>query len=206
MGLIYGPSGCGKSSLVRAGLLPRLAGHVQTVYVEASPEETKARLLKRLRRRCPELSASLDLPRSVAALRRGLILPRGQKVLIVLDQFEQSLHAGKNSEDGSLVQALRQCDGEHVQALVLVRDDFRLAASRFLKDLDVRLLEGQNAALVDLFDPRHSRRVLAMLGRASVRCPARTTWPDQAAFLDQAVAGLARGGKIIPVRLAFADG
>src|SRR5262249_29021817 len=27
-GLIYGPSGCGKSSLVRAGLLPRLAAHV----------------------------------------------------------------------------------------------------------------------------------------------------------------------------------
>jgi eukaryotic-like serine/threonine-protein kinase len=30
VGLIYGPSGCGKSSLVKAGLLPRLAGHVQT--------------------------------------------------------------------------------------------------------------------------------------------------------------------------------
>ena len=28
VGLIYGPSGCGKSSLVKAGLLPRLAGHV----------------------------------------------------------------------------------------------------------------------------------------------------------------------------------
>src|SRR6516164_2722319 len=32
VGLIYGPSGCGKSSLVKAGLLPRLAPHVKTVF------------------------------------------------------------------------------------------------------------------------------------------------------------------------------
>ena len=40
VGLIYGPSGCGKSSLVKAGLLPRLAKHVLTVYIEATAEET----------------------------------------------------------------------------------------------------------------------------------------------------------------------
>ena len=43
VGLIYGPSGCGKSSLVKAGLLPRLAKHVLPVYVEATPEETESR-------------------------------------------------------------------------------------------------------------------------------------------------------------------
>ena len=31
VGLLYGPSGCGKSSLVKAGLLPRLAGHVVAI-------------------------------------------------------------------------------------------------------------------------------------------------------------------------------
>src|SRR5262249_44879491 len=36
VGLLYGPSGCGKSSMVRAGLLPRLASHVVTVYIEAT--------------------------------------------------------------------------------------------------------------------------------------------------------------------------
>ena len=46
VGLIYGPSGCGKSSLVKAGLLPRLAGHVIPVYVEATPAETEARVLR----------------------------------------------------------------------------------------------------------------------------------------------------------------
>jgi eukaryotic-like serine/threonine-protein kinase len=55
VGLIYGPSGCGNSSLVKAGLLPRLGKHVLPVYVEATPDETEARLLKGLRKVCPEL-------------------------------------------------------------------------------------------------------------------------------------------------------
>jgi hypothetical protein len=33
VGVIYGPSGCGKSSLVKAGLLPRLARRVVSVYL-----------------------------------------------------------------------------------------------------------------------------------------------------------------------------
>ncbi|MGO9922870.1 MAG: protein kinase domain-containing protein, partial [Isosphaeraceae bacterium] len=56
VGLIYGPSGCGKSSLVKAGLLPRLREHVLPVYIEATADETEARLLKRLRKVCPELA------------------------------------------------------------------------------------------------------------------------------------------------------
>ena len=63
VGLIYGPSGCGKSSLVKAGLLPRVGKHVLPVYIEATPEETEARLLKGLRKVCPELPPELDLVR-----------------------------------------------------------------------------------------------------------------------------------------------
>src|SRR5208282_2950154 len=48
VGLIYGPSGCGKSSLVKAGLLPRLGKAVTAVYIEATADDTQARLLKRL--------------------------------------------------------------------------------------------------------------------------------------------------------------
>ena len=44
VGVIYGPSGCGKSSLVKAGLLPRLARRVVSVYVEATAGETEARI------------------------------------------------------------------------------------------------------------------------------------------------------------------
>jgi serine/threonine protein kinase len=93
VGLIYGPSGCGKSSLVKAGLLPRLAGHVVAVYVEATANDTETRLLRGLRKNYPDLPDGLGLSETVAALRRGRGLPAGKKVLIVLDQFEQWLHA-----------------------------------------------------------------------------------------------------------------
>src|SRR5262245_25057366 len=150
VGLLYGPSGCGKSSLIKAGLLPRLAEHVQAVYVEATPGETEARLLKGLRKRCPDLPDNLGLIDTLAELRRrgvrrdglptGLrrldrmsaVAVNGRKVLLVLDQFEQWLHARRSEQHTELVQALRQCDGEHVQCLVLVRDDFGMAATRFM--------------------------------------------------------------------------
>lgn len=165
VGLIYGPSGCGKSSLVKAGLLPRLSEKVIPVYLEATAEETETRLLNGLRRRCP-IPTALNLKDTLAALRRGHGVPGGKKVLIVLDQFEQWLHAKRGDVNSELVQALRQCDGVRVQAIVMVRDDFWLAVSRFLRDLEVRLLEAQNSALVDLFPVAHAQKVLAAFGRA----------------------------------------
>lgn len=229
VGLLYGPSGCGKSSLVKAGLLPRLAEHVQAVYVEATPGETEARLLKGLRKRCLELPDNLGLIETLAELRRrggaGVRSQgtgtRGQqragltphssplipdpKVLLVLDQFEQWLHAKRSEQHTELVQALRQCDGGHVQCLALVRDDFGMAATRFMRDLEVRIVEGHNFATVDLFDAGHARKVLAEFGRAFGRLPAKPAElaPEQERFLDQAVAGLAQHGEVISVRLAL---
>ena len=157
VGLIYGPSGCGKSSLGKAGLLPRLAKHVLPVYVEATPEDTESRLLKGLRNVCPDLPTQADLVDSLAAIRTGRSLLSGQKVLLVLDQFEQWLHANRGEENAELVSALRQCDGEHTQAVVMVRDDFWMAATSFFDDLEAELVLRQNAVAVDLFDPRHAQ-------------------------------------------------
>ncbi len=205
VGLIYGPSGCGKSSLVKAGLLPRLSEDVIAVYIEATPEETETRLLHGLRKRCPALEDNLSLKATLAALRRGQGIPVGKKVLIVLDQFEQWLHARKEEENTDLVQALRQCDGGRVQCIVMVRDDFWMAATRFMRELEIRLLEGQNSAAVDLFDMDHARKVLAAFGRAFGKLPenASETEKEQKEFLKQAVSGLAQEGKVISVRLAL---
>jgi len=205
VGLIYGPSGCGKSSRVKAGLLPRLVHAVLPVYIEATPEETEARLLRGLCKVCPDLSPGAGLVDALAALRRGRILRAGQKVLLVLDQFEQWLSARRGQENTELVAALRQCDGEHLQAVVMVRDDYWMAATRFLHDLEIRLVEGENAAAVDLFDRLHARRVLTAFGRAYGVLPERTSefTPEQQAFLDQSIAGLAQDGKVISVRLAL---
>ena len=205
VGLIYGPSGCGKSSLLKAGLLPRLGKHVLPVYIEATPEETETRLLKGLRKVCPQLDQGSGLVDSLANLRRGRILRHERKLLLILDQFEQWLFARRGEENTELVAALRHCDGEHVQAVVLVRDDFWMAATRFMRDLEIRLVEGENSAAVDLFDLDHARKVLAAFGRAFGKLPENPPdiSSDQKGFLKESVDGLAEEGKVISVRLAL---
>jgi formylglycine-generating enzyme required for sulfatase activity len=205
VGLLYGPSGCGKSSLVKAGLLPRLPKAVTAVYVEATGGETETRLLKGLRREVPDLPNNLGLIETLAVLRRGRLLGPGRKVLLVLDQFEQWLHAKRDEGQSELVQALRQCDGGRVQCVVLVRDDFWLAVNRFMKAVEVEIVEGRNSALVDLFDPIHARKVLTAFGRAYGRLPDNLSQcsKEQDAFLDQAVWGLSQDGKVVSVRLAL---
>jgi serine/threonine protein kinase/formylglycine-generating enzyme required for sulfatase activity len=205
VGLIYGPSGCGKSSLVKAGLLPRLSKHILPVYIEATAEETETRLLKGLSKVCSELPLGLGLVESLALVRKGRILRSDQKHLFVLDQFEQWLHAKRGEESTELVAALRQCDGEHLQALVMVRDDFWMAATRFMAALEVELIQGQNTAAVDLFDPRHARKVLMAFGTAYGNLPVcmGDISRGQLAFLDQAISELAQDGKVVCVRLAL---
>jgi serine/threonine protein kinase/formylglycine-generating enzyme required for sulfatase activity len=205
VGLIYGPSGCGKSSLVKAGLLPRLSDDVIAVSIESTPDETESRLLHVLRKRCPDLADNLGLKETLAALRRGEGVPVGKKVLIVLDQFEQWLNAKRDEENTQLVQSLRQCDGGNVQCIVMVRDDFWMAATRFMRDLEVRLVEAENSAAVDLFPVRHAVKVLAAFGRAFGALPdsSREVNKDQKEFLKQSIDGLAEDGKVICVRLAL---
>ncbi len=205
VGLIYGPSGCGKSSLVKAGLLPHLRNHVFSFHIEATPNETEARILRGLRRICPDLKQEMDLVESLAAIRRGHVLRQGQKVLLVIDQFEQWLFTRRGETEAELVAALRQCDGVHLQAIVMVRDDFWMAATRFMRDLENRLVEGTNSAAVDLFDLLHAKKVLTSFGHAYGVLPEKSSeqTADQRAFLEQAIAGLSQENKVVSVRLAL---
>src|SRR5262249_29369429 len=205
VGLVYGPSGCGKSSLIKAGLLPLLGTHVLPIYVESTAAGTETRLMAALGKQCPDLPRIDGLQGALAGLRRGQALPEGKKVFIVLDQFEQWLHARRESPQGELVEALRQCDGGRVQCLVLVRDDFWMAATRFMGELEFPLVEGQNSAAVDLFPVRHAQKVLAAFGRAFGALPDEpgVMAEEHRLFLEQAVAGLAQDGKVISVRLAL---
>jgi serine/threonine protein kinase/formylglycine-generating enzyme required for sulfatase activity len=203
VGLIYGPSGCGKSSWVKAGLLPRIGEQVITVYVEATAGETEARLLNGLRKSCPAVPDDLGLVEALAWLRRTHDLRQGRKVLIVLDQFEQWLHAKQDEQNLELVQALRQCDGRHLQCLLLVRDDFWMAITRLMRELEVPLLENRNSMPVDRFDPRHAGKVLVAFGRAFGAISEKEPSDEQEQFIEQAVEGLAQQGKVIPVHLAL---
>lgn len=205
IGLVYGPSGCGKSSFMKAGLLPRLSGHVVSIFLEASPDQTVQQLLQSLHRVCSDLPRDRSLVETLTLIRRGRGIPASRKLLLVLDQFEQSLHSQDAGQNSELVQALRQCDGQRIQAILLVRDDFWMPATRLLRELEAPLLEGQNAAAVDLFDLRHARKVLLEFGKAYECLPKddHQLSESQAEFLNQAVGALAEDGKIICVRLAL---
>ena len=133
-------------------------------------------------------------------------MTEGRKVLLVLDQFEQWLHATANMDSSQLVRALRQCDGANVQCLILVRDDFWLSTTRFMQALEIPQVENQNSAVVDLFDPSHARKVLRAFGLAYGRLPEHDLSADEQRFLDRAVQDLAHDGKVICVQLSlFAD-
>lgn len=205
VGLLYGSSGCGKSSLIKAGLLPRLADSITKVFVEASPDDTETRLLRGLRKHCPDLPVGLSLTDAISILRREHRVRPQRKVLIVIDQFEQWLHTRRGDNYGELAEALRQCDAEHVQCLLLVRDDFWMSISRFLRELEVPLQEGHNCAAVDRFDKRHARRVLRLYGQAFGALPTTRDdlSKDHRSFLKQSVDGLADENKVTPVRLAL---
>ena len=122
-------------------------------------------------------------------------------MLLVLDQFEQWLHARRGEENTELVAALRQCDGEHVQAVVMVRDDFWLAASRFMRDLEIRLVEGENiGARRSLRSPPCQEGADGIRAGVSERCP-RSVGDLAAiknAFLDQAIADWPRTARSFP--------
>ncbi len=204
VGVLYGPSGSGKSSLVKAGLLPQLDPRVRTVYLEASGSETETRLLAQLHRQWPELSSVPEVVAAAAHLREGNVATEGRKTLIIIDQFEQWLEGKATGPNCELVCALRHCDGNQLQALVLVRDDFWMATTRFFKWIDVPLIEGRNSVIAEPLDQQHARYILTEFGRACGRVP-DSHEHDSAAneFVEQAAKALiGPNGGIAPVHLS----
>ena len=87
----------------------------------------------------------------------------------------------------------------------MVRDDYWVSLTRFIAELEIELHQGQNTALVDLFDLIHARKVLAAFGRSYGRLPddPESLSKDQEMFLNQAINGLAQDGRAISIRLAL---
>ena len=203
VGLLYGPSGCGKSSLLKAGVIPRLGDgcHVDLHRVNRSGYRGSA--AQGARKECPDLPHDLDLLETAKALRRG----QGgrKKVLVVLDQFEQWLHARPAIEQSDLTRALRQSDGQHLQCVVSVRDDFWMAITHLMDELEIALVPGENVAAVDLFSLRHAKKVLTAIGHAYNALPpiGNDISTEQKQFIKQAIGDLARDDRVIPVHLAL---
>lgn len=201
IGVLMGPSGSGKSSLMRAGVLPMVASTATAIYVEARPNDLEADLLKSIRQKYPQYSSESDLRELLIRIRSNSTVQR-PKLVLVIDQFEQWLNYHRDTESSTFHDALRQCDGVSVQAVLLCRDDFMLGLSSFMDQLDESLQQNQNFATVEPFGVPHGRKVLAAFGRAfsAVSQPATT---QQEQFIREAIGNLDETGRLQPVHIAL---
>ncbi|PHQ34944.1 bifunctional serine/threonine-protein kinase/formylglycine-generating enzyme family protein [Rhodopirellula bahusiensis] len=201
--LIYGPSGSGKSSLMQAGLVPLLDPSVEVISVEANAKHTESRLLSTLQNLDSHTAAESTLIGAMSSIRKNGV-SGGKKVLVVVDQFEQWLHAHPKMRDEVLVDAIRQCDGGNLQCLLLIRDDFWMPATQFFHELDVRLVQDVNSIAVDRFDLRHARYVLTEFGRAYGCLPDDLSGitNEQNKFISSIVEAVQENGKVISIHLA----
>ena len=207
--MLHGPSGCGKSSLLKAGLVPCLDPRIATIHIDCIAQGTEARLVRVLRRIANVTDEAASLVELMVAIRRGARPDGKSKVLIVLDQFEQwlSTHAADMART-ELARGLRQCDGENLQCLLTVRQEFFLTAGRLFDVLEIGLNDQRNLQLLDLISESHALEILRMFGRAYKRLPARhdDLTPKQATFLARAIRELQKDGRVVCVRLSlFAD-
>ena len=204
IGLLYGPSGCGKSSFVKAGLIPRLQSDVFPLYIDCTPNDTEKKIKQRLAKRYSGLPENGTLDEWLRLLREQPELRSNQKVVIILDQFEQWLATWSSNFDAELLRALRQCDGGNVQCLLMVRDDIGHPFSRLLSMVEVSVVDGFNSMLVDTFDLDHARRVMRELGVAYGRLPEIQSQQTaaQTAFVEQVVAEMTEDNRLYPVRIA----
>ncbi|TWU49143.1 bifunctional serine/threonine-protein kinase/formylglycine-generating enzyme family protein [Rubripirellula reticaptiva] len=202
VGLIYGSSGSGKSSLIRAGLAPLLNDSIHVAYLEANAKHTESRMRSVALPLLSDQQQDLSLVQCMAAIRKGAVAD-GKKVVIFIDQFEQWLHSHPIMEDTELVNAIRQCDGIHLQCIVLIRDDFWMPATRFFHELDIRLVQDVNSTAVDRFELRHARYVLTEFGRAYGCLPDDPSElsSEQQQFIHTLVDSVQEDGKVISIHL-----
>ncbi|MCU0719999.1 MAG: serine/threonine-protein kinase [Pirellula sp.] len=201
IGVLMGLSGSGKSSLMRAGVLPLVAETCNAVFVEAKPNDLEADLVNGIHRAFPQFGSESNL-RELLIKVRSSGAPSCPKLVLVIDQFEQWLNLHRGPEITTLHEALRQCDGSNVQAILLVRDDFMLGLSGFMDQLDESLLQNQNFATIEAFGISHGQKVLAAFGRAFGTVSQPTT-VAQEAFIETAIEELASIGRLEPVQICL---
>lgn len=200
VGVLYGPSGCGKSSFALAALIPSLDPSIKPIYCNLTVSDPHAGILAKVQQSC-------DLAQGMDSLAEALANIREQqwpyKVLLVLDQFEQYLAGGDIDFAHPIIQALRQCDGKAVQAILLVRDEFWCEISAVMQVLERPLADDSNATGLPLMNLQHARRVLESFGRAFECIPPGPLNEAHRNFLDKAIKGLAHENQILCVNLAM---
>jgi serine/threonine protein kinase/formylglycine-generating enzyme required for sulfatase activity len=205
VGILYGPSGSGKTSYIRAGLFRHLSPHVCRVYIESRPGNLAERLTRSIESQIRSESGESSLRDLLHRLRSGQSSHRFRKLLIVLDQFEAWAHTATLEERIELAEALRQCDGRGIRALVVTRVDFWSGVTELLHWLEMPIQEGRNVAAVELLAPAQAQQILESMGRdANILPPeGQPLSAQQRQFITDAVDELTINGAVICIHLVM---
>ena len=191
VGLIYGPSGCGKSSLVKAGSA-------------AAAGEVGDRGLRRGDRRgdgsplaqgpaatgCPDLPGNLGLIESLAALRRGqvpAIGPEGAARPRPVRAMAPRQNGTRRTPNWCKPCGSATAGGCSASSWCGMISGWPSPGSCGNWRFDSS--KARTSPLVDLFDLRHARKVLAAFGRAFGRLP------DNLGEMHQGPRSLSRSGR-----------
>ena len=195
--VLYGPSGSGKSSLLHAGVLPFLDRAVtRVIHLDASEHRTSRQIAKRL---AEKTKFTEETPNGLAEFLSAIRRRSAKRLLIVVDQFEQTLAEADDDESEAIAMALRQANGTNLQFVLVVRDEFWSLMSRLMRAIDAPLRDGITAMGLERFSERHARLVL----KAWANSLHSDQPPLSEPFLDRAIALVGEAGQVIPVRLAL---
>ena len=204
IGILYGPSGSGKTSLLRAGIVPYLAPDLLPVSIECRKGESTLNYSLQIEQqvgcKSVDLAALLLELRDNAAARN-----EHRKVVLLFDQFDNWAGSASTSQLAELAAALRHCDGESLQAMLIVRDDFWTSATEFMRLVECGVEQWKNVRSIELLDRHHARRLLEAAGRGFGSLPPNpeTLNVEQAGFISQAIDEMSTKGRVLPIQLAM---
>ncbi len=205
VGILYGPCGSGKTSFVRAGLTPHLAPDILPLYIECRAGDLYSQLEDAISE-YSEFPLGHNLTSLLIQLRDNPELRKEhRKVVLLLDQFDAWASPATTDELQALAAALRHCDGEALQTLIVIRDDYWVPTTEFLHLVECGVEQWKNARAVELIDRHHARRLLESVGRSYGSLPALPEPLDQqqTEFLDRAIEQMVLKGRIVPIQLAM---
>jgi len=140
--VLYGPSGVGKSSILQAGVMPHLRKQPETVvlYFNEWQDDGFLELLRsRSRAVIPKPSSS---PRDEEMTFDEIVFEAGQRIYLLLDQFEEYLFYHADSDlaelfDTALARIVNAEDVK-VQVLIGIRED---GLSQFDRRFSIRIAD-----------------------------------------------------------------
>ncbi|WP_353509574.1 TIR domain-containing protein [Intrasporangium sp.] len=173
--LVVGPSGCGKSSMVRAGVLPRLAHRPDAPRV-LPPVDPGRHPLRQVAAALVNAGSSVDIARLVDDERgigeaMAVLAAKGAPVVLCIDQAEELLNPEAAEETAALTRRLAGLGPEVSRVVVVLRS---ASLDQWLSDDALAAFTGTDPVWVRPLDRSALRQVIlgpARLAGISVEPP-----------------------------------